>query len=119
LRFASEEAASEGLGAAVSRMKETVQWVARTYGANPAAVAAGSVYVLKLMGITVGGWMLARSAHIASKMLADGEGDADFLRAKILTARFFADHVMSQAPALAAAITRGADSVLAMEEALL
>ena len=71
------------------------------------------------MGITLGGWMMARSAHIASRMQADGEGDADFLRGKILTARFFADHVMSQAPALSAAVTRGSESVLAMEEALL
>jgi 3-(methylthio)propanoyl-CoA dehydrogenase len=109
----------EALGAAVSKLKDTVQWVSKTYGTQPAAVAAGSVYVLKLMGITVGGWMLARSAQIASKMLADGDGDADFLRAKVLTARFFADHVMAQAPSLAAAAMRGSESVLAMEEALL
>ena len=113
------EATGEALGAAVGKLKETVQWVSRTYGANPAAVAAGSVYVLKLMGITVGGWMLARSAQIASKMLADAEGDTDFLRAKVLTARFFGDHVMAQASSLAAAATRGSESVLAVEEALL
>ncbi len=109
----------ESLGAAAQRLRETVQWVAKTYPANPAAVAAGSVYVLKLMGITLGGWMMARSAHIASRMIGDGEGEADFLRGKVLTARFFADHVMSQAPSLSAAVTRGSESVLAMEEALL
>ena len=106
----------ESLAAALGRLRETVQWVAKTFPSNPAAVAAGSVYVLKLMGITLGGWMLARSADIAARQLAKGEGDAGFLAAKILTARFFADHVMSQAPALSAAITRGADSVLAVEE---
>jgi hypothetical protein len=104
---------------AIARLEETVQWVAKTYPANPAAVAAGSVYVLKLMGITVGGWMLARSAEIAARQLAKGEGDAEFLRSKILTARFFGDHVVSQAGSLATAITRGSDSVLAVEEALL
>jgi alkylation response protein AidB-like acyl-CoA dehydrogenase len=109
----------EALTAAAARLKETVQWVAKTYPSSPASVAAGSVYVLKLMGITVGGWMLARCAEIASRQLADGEGDTDFLRGKILTARFFADHVMAQAPALASAAMRGAESVLAMEEALL
>jgi len=77
------------------------------------------VYVLKLMGITLGGWMLARSAEIATKQLAKGEGDADFLKGKIRTARFFADHVMAQAHSLSAAATRGADSVLGAEEALL
>ena len=52
-------------------------------------------------------------------MHCHGEGDAAFLKSKILTARFFADHVMSQASSLATAITRGADSVLAVEEAML
>ena len=99
--------------------KETVQWVSKTYPTNPAAVAAASVYVLKLMGITIGGWMLARSAEVASRMLAQGEGDAEFLKGKILTARFFAEHILAEAPALAAAATRGADSVLAVEEAML
>jgi alkylation response protein AidB-like acyl-CoA dehydrogenase len=116
---ANLKALGEALGVAIARLEETVQWVAKTYPANPAAVAAGSVYVLKLMGITVGGWMLARSAEIAARQLAKGEGDAEFLRSKILTARFFGDHVVSQAGSLATAITRGSDSVLAVEEALL
>jgi hypothetical protein len=110
---------AESLAAAVGKLRETVQWVSKTFPSNPAAVAAGSVYVLKLMGITLGGWMLARSAQIASRQLAKGEGDAAFLKSKILTARFFADHVMSQAPSLALAITRGSESVLAVEEAML
>jgi len=96
-------AIGEALAMSASRLRKTVEWVSETYGANPAAVAAGSVYVLKLMGITLGGWMLARSAQIAAKQLAAKEGDADFLRGKILTARFFADHVMAQAPSLASA----------------
>jgi len=104
---------------AAAKLRDTVQWVAKTYPANPAAVAAGSVYVLKLMGITLGGWMLARGADIASRQLAKGEGDPDFLKSKILTARFFADHVMAQAPSLASATMRGAESVLAVEDALI
>jgi alkylation response protein AidB-like acyl-CoA dehydrogenase len=116
---ANLKAIGDALGAAVARTRETVQWVSKTFGSNPAAVAAGSVYVLKLMGITLGGWMLARSAEIASRQLAKDEGDAEFLKGKILTARFFAEHVLAQAPSLAAAVTRGADSVLAVEEAML
>ena len=112
-------AIGEALAMAAARLRETVEWVSKTYNDNPAAVAAGSVYVLKLMGITLGGWMLARSAQIATAQLAKGEGDADFLKGKIRTARFFADHVMAQAPSLSAAATRGAESVLGSEEALL
>jgi hypothetical protein len=116
---ASLKSIGESLGAAAARLKETVQWVAKTYPTNPAAVAAGSVYVLKLMGVTLGGWMLALSAQIASRQLAAGEGDADFLKTKILTARFFADHILAQASAFSAAVTRGAESVLAVSDAML
>jgi len=63
--------------------------------------------------------MLARSAQVAARQLAAKEGDAAFLRGKVLTARFFADHVMAQAPALASAIMEGSESVLAVEDALL
>jgi len=112
-------AIGEALAMSASRLRKTVEWVSETYGTNPAAVAAGSVYVLKLMGITLGGWMLARSAQVAARQLAAKEGDADFLRGKVLTARFFADHVMAQAPALASAIMEGSESVLAVEDALL
>ncbi|HSS26981.1 MAG TPA: acyl-CoA dehydrogenase [Usitatibacter sp.] len=112
-------AIGESLRVALDCLRTTVAWVSKTFASQPAAVAAASVYVLKLMGITLGGWMLARSAQIASEQLAEGEGDAAFLKGKILTARFFAEHVMAQATSLSAAATRGAESVLAMEEALL
>ncbi|MFZ3322596.1 MAG: acyl-CoA dehydrogenase [Usitatibacter sp.] len=116
---ANLKAIGDALGTTSGKLRGTVQWVSKSFATNPAAVAAGSVYVLKLMGIGLGGWMLARSADIASRQLGKGEGDPSFLRAKVLTARFFADHVMAQAPGLASAVARGADSVLAMEEALL
>src|SRR4051812_28683581 len=105
--------------AAVPRLREATQWIVESYAGNPAAVAAGSVYYLKLMGITLGGWMMARSALIAARQLEANEGDAAFLRAKLLTARFYADHLLPQAMSLSAAVMRGAESVLAVEEALL
>jgi alkylation response protein AidB-like acyl-CoA dehydrogenase len=112
-------AIAEALATSAHQLRKTVEWVSETYAANPAAVAAASVYVLKLMGITLGGWMLARSAQVAAKQLAAGGGDGDYLKGKILTARFFGDHVMAQAPALASAAMNGAESVLGVEEALL
>ena len=112
-------AVGERFSSSVARLKEATQWIVETYPANPAAVAAGSVYYLKLTGITMGGWMMARSAQIACRQLEAGEGDAIFLRSKLLTARFYADHILPQAMGLAAAVMRGADSVLEVEDALL
>jgi len=104
---------------ALPRLRETTQWIVETFPTNPAAVAAGSVYYLKLMGITLGGWMMARSAMIAAAQLDAGQGDAAFLRGKLLTARFYADHILPQTLSLSASAMRGAESVLAVEDALL
>jgi alkylation response protein AidB-like acyl-CoA dehydrogenase len=109
----------EALATAAAANRDTVQWIARNFGTNAPAVAAGSTYVLKLMGITLGGWMLARSAQIATQQLAAGEGDAAYLKGKVLTARFFAEHILPQVPSLANAAMHGGDSVLAVEESFL
>ena len=107
------------LASAIASLKEATQWISQAYAGNPAAVAAGSVYYLKLMGITCGGWMMARGALAASKALDAGKGDRDFLRGKVLTARFYADHILPQAMGLSAITMRGGDSVIAVEDALL
>jgi alkylation response protein AidB-like acyl-CoA dehydrogenase len=111
-------AIGDRLRVAVASLRSATDWIVQSFGNEPAAVAAGSVYYLKLMGITAAGWMMARSAHAAATQLAAGEGDGDFLRGKRVTARFFADHVMTQAQGLEAAITGGAASVLAANEAI-
>jgi hypothetical protein len=83
---------------------------------DPRAQFAGAVPFLKLMGIVAGGWQMARAALIAEKSIAKGEGDADFLKAKLATARFYADHVLVQAPALRNTVVNGAAGVMALSE---
>ena len=81
------------------------------------AVFSGSVPYLRLAGIVLGGWQMARAALIAQRKLDAGEGDAAFYQAKIGTARFFADHVLSQAGSLRTAIVGGSAGVMALTEA--
>jgi hypothetical protein len=50
------------------------------------------------MGIVVGGALLAQGALAANARLAAGAADAAFHEAKLMTARFFADHVVATAP---------------------
>jgi hypothetical protein len=78
-------------------------------------VFAGSVTYLKLAGIVLGGWQMARAALAARRKLDAGDGDAAFYRAKIATARFFADHVLSQADGLRHAIVDGSAGVLGLD----
>jgi butyryl-CoA dehydrogenase len=87
-----------------------------TYGSDVKAAHAGAVPFLKLMGIVCGGWQMARAALVAERRLAEGKGDQSFHEAKIKTARFYADHVLTQAPALRNAIVRGSAGVMALAE---
>jgi 3-(methylthio)propanoyl-CoA dehydrogenase len=79
---------------------------------DPRAPFAGAVPFLKLMGIVAGGWQMARAALAAGK----ASGDDSFYKAKIATARFFADHVLVQAPALRNIVVNGAAGVMALSE---
>jgi hypothetical protein len=78
-------------------------------------VYAGSVPYLMLAGALVAGWQMARALLVAEQQLPTAQGeDAAFLRAKIATARFFADHVLSSLPGRRDAIVQGADALAAM-----
>ena len=96
-------------------LEQVVDYVVANTKPDVRAVFAGSVTYLKLAGIVLGGWQMARAALVAQKKLDAGEGDAAFYRAKIATARFFADHILSQASGLRASIVEGAAGVLALD----
>jgi len=102
--------------AAVTAAEECVAWIGINYTNDIKAVHAGAVPFLRLMGIVCGGWQMARAALVAQGRLAEGKGDKSFYQAKIKTARFYADHLLTQAPALRNAIVHGAVGVLALSE---
>ncbi len=103
--------------AGVDALEGAGRHVAESFKREPRAVLAGAVPLLELAGIVCGGAQLARAALIATRKLAAGEGDAAFLRAKIIVARHFADHSLTQAPGLREAVVDGAHAALAMADA--
>ncbi len=114
---ANLKACGKQLAAGISELKRATEWIVTMWGSNQGAVAAGAVHYLKLAGTVCGGWMMGRSALIAAQQLKQAGADKDFLTAKIITARFYGDHIITLATGFADAITSGADSVLQMEEA--
>jgi len=100
----------------VDALADAGRFVVGGYRADPRAVLAAAVPFLELAGLVFGGEQLARGAAIAAAKLARGEGDADFMRAKIATARHFADHLLTQAPGLRDTIVDGAAGVLALAD---
>ncbi len=105
------------LSRAVEALAQATKWVVDQFPADPNAVAAVSVPYLKLWGIVAGGWLMARAAELCAGKLAADATDADFCETKIATARFYVEHVLPQAPALAEEIIGGAASVLEFGEA--
>ncbi len=105
------------LAQAAAAIESSVQWLAETASGDLRSAYAGAVPLLRLMGIACGGWQLGRSALAAVRLLTEPEADTGFLRAKVTTARFFADHALVQVDALRDEICQGPGSVLALPEA--
>ncbi len=102
------------LTAARIAFEQVVDFVAGNTKASPNAVFAGSVPYLMLAGNVVAGWQMARALLVAEDQLAKGEGDAAFLKAKVATAHFYAEHLLNKAPGVRDSIVEGGDSVTAM-----
>lgn len=101
------------LKAAREAFVEVVDFVAARTRSEPNAVFSGSVPYLMLAGNLMAGWQLARSLLVA-ETLAEAGSEAAFMRAKIATARFYAEHILNKAPAVRDSIVEGAASVTAM-----
>jgi alkylation response protein AidB-like acyl-CoA dehydrogenase len=101
------------LKAAREAFLDVVGFVAGNTKASPNAVFAGSVPYLMLSGNLVAGWQMARGLLAAQTQREAGQ-DAAFMQAKVETARFYADHILSKVPGLRDSIVEGADSVTAL-----
>ena len=101
---------------ALGALETATVWMTGNVGAADDN-AAGAVPYLRMFGVTLGGWLLARQAVTAATRLAAGEGDPAFLTAKIATARFYAEQILPQVTALLGPATRGASTMFAIPEA--
>jgi 3-(methylthio)propanoyl-CoA dehydrogenase len=107
------KALAKRLGAARQAFLDVVDFVVAESKTNPNAVFAGSVTYLMLAGNLVAGWQMGRALLAAEAKLAAGE-DTEFMKAKIATARFYGDHILSKAPGMRDSIVDGAASITDM-----
>jgi len=102
---------------AVDGLEAATRWLVDHYRQEPEATAAVAVPYLKLFGTVAGGWMMARAALTAGEGLAAPGADRAFLEGKLATTRFYLEHLLPQAGALAQTVTQGAASTLALDVA--
>jgi acyl-CoA dehydrogenase len=86
-----------------------------TMAQDPSSVMAVSVPYMMLVGYVCGGWQMARAALVAQEKLAAGE-DPKFYESKLMTARFYAEHILPKAIALMHTVKGGGKSTLALAE---
>jgi hypothetical protein len=110
---ADATAMRQRLHAAREAFEDAVRHVVEHAGSQPAEVYAGSVPYLMLAGTVIAGWQMARALLAAEAALAAGE-DPVFMQAKIATARFHADHLLTRVPGWHEAIVSGAAGLATM-----
>ncbi|ONF97536.1 acyl-CoA dehydrogenase C-terminal domain-containing protein [Sphingomonas jeddahensis] len=81
---------------------------------NPNNIGAGAVPYMHLLGVVATGLMWLRMAVAAAALKEAGEGDAAFLDAKLVTARFFAERVLPEAGSYRRQIEGGAEALMAL-----
>ena len=113
----SAQAAQRAAHEAVGLMSEATQSLLKALASSPADALAVAVPYLKLCGLVVGGWLMAKSAAIAAGKRSGA--DQDFYAAKLSTVRFYAEQVLPEALMHARVVTRGGASVTDTDAALI
>jgi alkylation response protein AidB-like acyl-CoA dehydrogenase len=100
---------------ALETLRAATDWMLATRPVEPVVALAAATPYLQLFGLVTGGWLMACQAAAASRRLAAGEGPRDFLRSKVVTARFYCEQLLPQSAGLLAAVTASPHEWLALE----
>jgi len=95
------------LGQGRAALETSIDFILAHGKSDPKAVYAGAVNYLKLAGVVLCGWQMARAMMVVQDQM---DSDPAFFKAKLITARFYADSVLPQAAALAQSILQAGAS---------
>ncbi len=90
-------------------LETATTWMLRTGVADPNAVLSGSAPYLRMWGLVVSGWLLARSAIAGA-----ATGDAEIAAEQLVVARFFAEQLLPATSGLLGAATGGSRDLFAL-----
>ena len=94
----------ESLATGLDGLEKTTGWMLRTGLKDPNSVLAGSSPYLRIWGLVIGGWLLAKSALVDPK-------DAT----RLAIAKFYTSQLLPQASGLIPAATAGADQLFSLD----
>ena len=100
----------EELSRQFDALEKATTWMLATGTKDPNSVLAGSVPYLRMWGLCVGGWLMARSA-----LAGPGTGDPELANTQLVLARFYAEQLLPQASGLLSAATAGSRDLFALD----
>ncbi len=104
----------EAVEASLADMQASTMWLMANGMSNPDNAGAASVPYMHLTGVVALGLMWLRMASAASKAIANGVGDRQFMEAKLTTARFFAERIVPDTVSLRRKLESGAECMMAL-----
>lgn len=120
--FCEENRNDEKLSAFTKSLKKGLNdlqagtmWFMQNAMAKPDNAGAGSTDYMHLFGLVVVGYMWAKIGKAAEEGLANGAGEReDFLKNKLITAKFFMERLMPETALRKTRIEAGADTTMEM-----
>jgi alkylation response protein AidB-like acyl-CoA dehydrogenase len=113
VRTAGLDVIADSLASSLAACQEAAQILLA--GEDWTTPSSAAYNMLMLMGTTVAGAMLSKSAVAATNLNAAGEGNTSFNNNKIITAKFFSQHVMPRNSGYLEAVKAGSESVMALD----
>ena len=92
--------------------------IAQRAGKNPNELGAAAVDYLMYAGYVVVGYFWLQMAVTAQRKLDSGASDTGFYQAKIHTAHFYFDRLLTRTRSLVSAIASGSENLMQMDEEL-
>jgi alkylation response protein AidB-like acyl-CoA dehydrogenase len=101
------------LGKALGHLQQATMWFMQNAMTAPDNAAAGATDYMHLLGLVALGYMWCRIVEAANAKLANGaNGNADRLKTKLVTGRFFVERLLPETAAHLARIETGAKSTM-------
>ncbi|WP_336367410.1 acyl-CoA dehydrogenase C-terminal domain-containing protein [Marinobacter sp. C2H3] len=106
----------EALKGAVKALEQATMWLASNAPKDPEQAGAAATPYLRLMALTVIGYLWSRMAAVATERLEAGTGHRPLLEAKQASAQYFFDKLLPEIQWLLADIESGKDTLMAFSD---
>ncbi len=100
----------------IKKLEEATLWLAQNAPKDPEQAGAAAAPYLRVMALTVIGYLWSRMAGVANRQLEAGEGSRSLLESKQVSARYYFEKLMPEIDWLLADIVSGKDSLMAFED---